>query len=249
MHVSASKQVVLTVSRQLGSGGSFVGQEVARRLGFFYADRAIIREAAETLSVKEETVEAHEESVPSFWQAFLSSACIYPDLYVPPVMLLPTENDFFRTESEVIKRVAGERDAVIIGRCGFHVLRDHPGRISVFLHAPLDFRIARYQSVYRSTTEEAEKVVRQCDRERANYCRHFTGCDLVDARNYDLSIDTSRLDHLDQAVALILRYVACNRSRVHRFRVQGYSNFVASRPRAPGNAGLRTRPSTKPPPA
>lgn len=199
--------VVITVSRQLGSGGSYVGQEVAKKLRFFYADRAIIQEVARKLSVKEEAVEEREESVPSLWKAFLSSACIYPDLYVPPVMLIPTDHDFFLAQSDVIQRLAAERNAVIIGRCGFHVLRKHPGRISVFLYADRAFRVERYRMIYKTTEEEAEKTVARCDKERGNYFRNYTGHEMTDAQNFDLSIDTSRLKHLDDAVALILDYV------------------------------------------
>jgi len=200
-------KILITVSRQLGSGGSYVGQEVAKKCGVFYADRTIIQEAAKKLSVKEETVAEREESVPSLWRAFLSSACIYPDLYVPPVMLLPTDHDFFLAESDVIKRVADERSAVIIGRCGFHILRDYPDRISVFIHADRAFRVERYRTIYKTTEEDAAKIVARCDKERANYFRNYTGCDMTDAQNYDLAIDTSQLKHLDDAVALILRYV------------------------------------------
>ncbi len=201
------EKFVVTISRQLGSGGAYIGQQLAKRLGVFYADREIINRAAEHLSVKEKTIKEREETMPSFWRSFLSSAYVYPDLYVTPIMLVPTEYDFFLAESEVIKQIAAERSAVIIGRCGFHILRDHPNRISLFLHAPSEFRLIRYSKLYKEKQQDAEKTLAKGDKSRAQYCRNFTGCDHADARNYDLSVDTSRLDNLDRAVDVIMAYL------------------------------------------
>ena len=128
-------------------------------------------------------------------------------MVIPPAVLIPTDQSLFVAESAVIQRIAQEHSAVIIGRCGFHILRDHPNRISVFLHADRAYRVTRYAERYHATGLEADKAVAKLDKQRAEYCRLFTGCDSADARNYDLSIDTSRLENLDQAVALIVGYV------------------------------------------
>jgi cytidylate kinase len=202
-----NEKFVITISRELGCGGAYVGQQLAKKLGVFYADREIITRTAEQLSVKAATVEKHEETIPSFWNTFINSPCVYPDLYVPPVMLAPTEYDLFVAESDVIKRIAAERSVVIIGRCAFHVLGDHPQRVSVYLHAAPEFRIARYAKLYNVSLAEAEKTVAKCDKERAHYCKNFTGRVASDARNYDLSIDTARLDTLDKAVEFVLDYM------------------------------------------
>ncbi len=198
---------VITVSRQFACGGSYIGQQLAKRLGVFYADRAIIRGAADKLSVKDKTVAEREEAVPGFWSSFVNATCIYPDIYVPPVMLGPTDYELFMAESEVIRRLAAERAAVIIGRLAFHVLRDHPARISVYLYANADFRAERYAKNYNVALEEAHKAVAKYDRQRKHYCKTFAGVDPADARNYDLAIDTARIGSLDKAVDLILSYL------------------------------------------
>ena len=204
-------KIIITISRLIGSGGSYIGQQLAQKLGLFYADREIIRKAAEQLSVKEGEVEKFEESRSTFWNTFLNSPCILPEMYIPPAILIPTDQSLFVAESAVIQRIAKEHSAVIIGRCGFHILRDNPNRISVFLHADRAYRVARYAERYHATGPEADKAVTKFDKQRAEYCRLFTGCDSTDARNYDLSIDTSRLDNLDQAVDLITSYVGLRR--------------------------------------
>lgn len=205
--MNRNEKFVITVSRQLGSGGSYVGQALAKKLQVFYADREVINKVAEKLSVKEETVEMRDEVIPSFWNSFMNSPFIYPDLYVAPGMIAPTEYDLFVAESEVIKRIASERSAVIIGRCAFHILRDHPQRTSIFLHADLEFRIERYAKLFNVPRDEAKKTIAKCDKERAKYAKSFTGCVATDARNYDIAIDTSRLDNLDKAVDLVLDYM------------------------------------------
>ena len=205
--MNRNEKFVITISRQLGSGGAYVGQQLAKKLAVFYADREVINKVAEKLSVKEESVEMRDEVIPSFWNSFINSPFVYPDLYVAPGMIEPTEYDLFVAESEVIKRIAAEKSAVIIGRCAFHILRDHPQRISVFLHADLEFRIERYAKLFSVSPAEAKKTIAKSDKARAKYAKSFTGSVPSDARNYDLSIDTSRLDNLDKADELVLAYM------------------------------------------
>ncbi|MGI5867901.1 MAG: AAA family ATPase [Kiritimatiellia bacterium] len=200
-------KLVITISRQIGSGGAYIGRLLAKRLDMFYADRAIIRGAAEKLSVNDKAVAEREESVPGFWSSFVNATCLYPDLYVPPVMLAPSDYELFMAESEVIRRLAAERSVVIIGRLGFDVLKDHPARISVFLHASLDFRIERYARLYEVSAKEAKKAVVKNDRQRKRYCRMFASVDPCNATNYDLSIDTERIGSLEKAAELILKYI------------------------------------------
>lgn len=205
--MNTEKQIVITVGRQLGSGGSYIAEEVAKRLGIFYADRSIIRGAAEKLTVQDHTVAEREESIPGFWSSFINTQCVYPELYVPPVVLAPTDFDLYTAESDVITRIAAERSAVILGRLAFHVLRNHPRRVSIYCHASLDYRIARYAQVYNTTEAEAKKQVVKCDKQRKQYCRMFANVDPFDARNYDLAIDTERAGSLDHVVEFILQYL------------------------------------------
>ncbi len=198
---------VISISRELGSGGAFVGQQLARKLGVAYADREIIRKAAEQLSVLEEDLETREEAVPSFWRSLMQTSGITPDVYVPPKVLLPTNRELFEAESGIIEHIAREGSAVIIGRCGFHVLMEHQNHVSIFLHGDRGFRAERFQTLYQTTRETAETAIAKSDKDRALYCRTYTGKDWSDARNFNLSIDTSKLDGMDKVVDLILGYL------------------------------------------
>jgi cytidylate kinase len=198
---------VITISRQLGSGGAYVGQQLANNLNIFYADREIISQAAKQLSVLEEALESRNGKIISFWQSFLHLCTFIADPYTPPqIIIAPTDRELFKVETEIIERIAKERSAVIIGRCGSHILCEHPNHVSIFLHGDITFRKGRIQKLYNVSEEVAGKMIVQNDKERAYYNHTFTGKEWTDARQYDLSIDTSKIG-IDESVELILKYL------------------------------------------
>lgn len=198
---------VVTISRQLGSGGAYIGQQLARKLNIYYADRDIISKATELLSAVESDVESRDEKILSFWQSFLRLCELAPDVYIPPTRrITPTDLDVFKAEAEIIECIVKERSAVVMGRCGFHILREHPNRVSIFLHGDRAFRNARIRKLYDVSDRDAGKMISQSDKERAVYVNTFTGKEWTDARNYDVSIDTGRLG-VDKSVAFILKYL------------------------------------------
>ena len=198
--------LIITISRQLGSGGAYVGQALAKKLNISYADREIIDQAAKHYSVLGEDIESRDEKKLSFWQSFMRSLAVAPDAYVKPQALPPSDQALFKTESEIITRIAGERSAVIIGRCGSYILRRHPHHISLFLHADIPFRQNHLQQLYAVSPEAALKMIARSDRERALYHRTVTGQEWTDASRYDLAIDTGKTG-VDRCVEFILKYL------------------------------------------
>ena len=198
--------LVITISRQLGSGGAFVGQELAKALGISYADREIIDQAAQRLSMLDADLEKRDEKRLSFWQSFMCSLACTPEAYVKPQSLPPTDRELFKIESEIMLRIARERSVVIIGRCGAYVLKGHPRHVSIFLHADKEFRQKRLEQFYGVSPDEALKLTAQSDKERALYHRTLTGEKWTDASRYDLVINTGKTG-LDGCVGLILKYL------------------------------------------
>jgi len=201
-----TKPFIVTINRQLGSGGAYIGQQLADKLGIFYADREIIRHAAKELSVMEEDIDFREEKVPSFWESLFQSSALNAEIYVSQRSMPPTSCELFEAEANVIKHIAKEKSAVIIGRCGFYVLQNYPDLVKVFLHASMEFRSNRIQRIYEISKEAADKLVVQNDKERTSYCKKYSGKEWGSARNYDLCIDTSKVD-VDKTVELILSYL------------------------------------------
>lgn len=200
-----NSQIVITISRQLGSGGAYIGQQLAKKLDIFYLDREIIKMAAKDLSVLEDELVQRDEKIRSFWQSvFQSGGYTGSDAYIPPQIFVPTDKDIFEAEAEIIKLIANDHSAVIIGRCGSHILRAFPNHISIFLHADLESREGRIKKLYNISQEVSSKMITKSDRERSRYHHKITGKEWTDARQYDLSIDTSKIG-IDNSVQFILK--------------------------------------------
>ncbi len=136
-----TRPLVITISRQFGSGGAYIGQQLAKKLKIFYADREIVARAAKQLSLLENTLDSRDEKVLSFWQSFLRFGTFAPDVYIPQRIEEPTDYELFKVESGIIERIVKEHSAVIIGRCGFHIFRDYPNHVSLFLHADMALQV------------------------------------------------------------------------------------------------------------
>lgn len=199
--------IVITISRQLGSGGAFLGQQLAEDLGILYLDRQIVREAGKKLHVLEKSLESRDEKRTSFWESVLQSYALHPSgIYMPPEINITSDRNLFKAESEIIQEVAKEHSAVIIGRGGFYLLRDHPQHFSIFLHAGPAFRQQRIEELYKLSAVEAKRLIEKNDQDRADYLKVLTGKNWLDAGNYHLCIDTGIIG-FDQAKEIILSCV------------------------------------------
>ena len=188
--------VVITIARELGSGGSYIGQQVARRLGYAYIDRQILQQAARDLGLKETELEGRDERVQSFWDKLISVFALgsVDAIYTPPPRWVSDEQ-LVETEQRLICELAVKGPCVVLGRGGFHLLRGRAKLLNVFVHAPLSFRIQRVMNVYRvNSKREAAEMIDRSDQERTRYIKSFTGFDQFDARNYHITIDTGLVD-------------------------------------------------------
>jgi cytidylate kinase len=188
--------VVITIARELGSGGSYIGKQVARRLGYAYIDRQVLQQAARELGVEETELEGRDERVQSFWDRLISVFALggVDGIYTPPRRWVSDEQ-LAETEQRLICELAVKGPCVVLGRGGFHLLRGRAKLLNVFVHAPLSFRIQRVMSIYRiNSKREAVEMIDRSDQERARYIKSFTGFDQFDARNYHITIDTGLVD-------------------------------------------------------
>jgi len=188
--------IVITVARELGSGGSYVGQQVARRLGYAYIDREILQQAGKELGLDETELEGRDERLQSFWDKLISVFALggVDGIYAPPPRWVSDEQ-LVETERRLICELAAKGSCVVLGRGGFHLLRGRAKLLNVFVHAPLSFRIQRVMSIYRAKSKrEAAEMIDRSDQERTRYIQFFTGLDRFDARNYHITIDTGLID-------------------------------------------------------
>ena len=209
-------RLLITISRQFASGGALLGQALARRLGFAYFDREILRQAAEQLGQEEAMLAKREERLQGFFEKF-----VQPFMYgspeaaymPPPIRAGIDDRALFEAEAEAIRMFAARFDAVIVGRCGFHVLRDEPGLVNVFIHAKAKFRVEHASEAYGMGPEEAGALVEKTDREREKFVEAMTGIDWADARNYHIAMDSGKTG-FKTAEEIIVLQVQQVRSRI-----------------------------------
>ncbi len=207
---------VITISRQFGSAGVPVGKNLAERFDAELLDRAIVAQVAVRAGVPEAEIESYDERLPSFWQrvtSALASGSPEPQVAsVPYGEQLPATSMHERLNEVtrlVIEEAAQRGNAVIVGRGGAWILGKRPDVLHVQLHASMDARVryllSRVEEIPPDARPEEKSLRELCksvDAARAEYVRRLFGVDWLDARSYDLAIDTGRLG-VDRTVELI----------------------------------------------
>ena len=185
---------VITIARQLGAGGGAVARLLADRLGWRLLDRALVERIAEDLQVAPEQVEACDERVETFVERlgqYLSEG--FPEALPYPVVPPVSPELAARAAQRIVRAVANEGPAVIVGHGAQCALRDDPRALHVLLHAPRAVRVARAQERFGATERVAAERIRQSDADRRRYIREHFDCEWLDPTLYHLCIDTGRL--------------------------------------------------------
>jgi len=200
----------VAISRQRGSGGSFIGQRVAERLGRRYIDRELLRVAAEYLK----NCDAAAVRTPSsFWSLIERALALgaADGVYCAPSVMDDYEAEVFEVENKLLREIVDARAAVIVGRGAAQTLRHRPDVITVFVHAPEAWRIDRVQQVYSmGNRDAARQAVLKSDRDRGRMIRTVADLDWTDVRSYDLAVNSATMG-FDAAVELIEAAVASRR--------------------------------------
>ncbi|HUR35464.1 MAG TPA: cytidylate kinase-like family protein [Vicinamibacterales bacterium] len=200
---------IIAVSRQFGSGGARIGRAVAQALGFQYADREILAEAARRLNVQASVLEPLEERSASVWERMGSLFALgAPDTpFVPPTLPSVDESRLFEVERPIIRGIAARGNAVIVGRGAAHILGASRDVLRVFLHAPLQERVSLAMEEYGFTERtQAEAVVRESDSARAKFVKALTGRSWCDSTLYDITMDTNVVG-VERAVEILVELV------------------------------------------
>ena len=186
--------IVITISRQMGSGGSYIGYSAAKELGFKYIDREILRQAAERLGTDTGALENLDERSPALIETIMRGFSFgMPEISAPLPQGRPVDHrELFAVECKIMNEIADRYSAVIVGRGGFYALKNRPEVIRVFIHAPLEFRIERIMKAHNiKDKKEVQTRVKESDHIRAKFIRDMAGVDWRDARNYQFCIDSS----------------------------------------------------------
>jgi cytidylate kinase len=186
----------VTIARQFGSGGSYLAQRLAHRLGFAYLDHQILEQAARELDMSDSELARREERTQSFWAKLLQAfATGCPeDIQSPPALRLVSDEELIAAEHKVLLRLAARGSCVIVGRCAFRRLQGRARLINIFVHAGHDYRIRRVIEIYHAPDQEAaQEMIERTDNDRRRYIQKVCGTSWYDARNYHLTVDISRI--------------------------------------------------------
>ena len=196
--------VTITISRQMGSGGSYIGRLVARRLGFRYLDKEILYEAARRLGTDEKFLADRDQKSSGFLDNFLRTLPYGTvPVVIPPVGPPISDSELFSLECTIMEEIARRESSVIVGRGAFQVLKGLPGTVRIFMHAPLEFRTNRIMQVQDITdARQAESRLNESDQQRSKFVWDRLHVRWADATNYHFCVDTSIMD-FDAIVQLI----------------------------------------------
>ncbi len=212
--MNKNEKFVITINRELGSGGRTVGEKLAEKLGVSFYDKAVIMGLEEKYHLTVDEIEKMRNKKHHWWSDFklvtgigeglVSSSRLISEVGKEPDVL--TTETMFKAESEILEDIAEVESCVIAGRSGFYVFRNHPNHLRVMIQASLPFRIKRLVRKKGITEEEARKIIEKVDKMRENYVKKFTGTTRYDTRNYDIVISADGKTE-DQIVDQILLYI------------------------------------------
>lgn len=191
-------KIIIAIGRSKGSGGQYIGELLAERLGIKCYDREILNETARESGFAKEFIEQYEEKKPS---SLLYSLAMGTTMYNQPL-----QQQLFISQAKVIKEIAARESCIFIGRCADYVLRDEPDLLSVFVHAPIQDCVKRVKLTSDIPQPEAELMIKQTNKSRAEYYRYFTDRIWGNYKNYHLSLNSSDLT-AEGAADLILEYL------------------------------------------
>lgn len=206
---------VITLSREVGSGGRTIGRKLAERLGVRFSDKELVDALQAKLNLTAERIEEMKGKKKRWLDDFIQLVAPVPmsgmivdgdSDYITEYNLSKDVNDVFEAEKEILNGIADEGSCVIAGRSGFFVLKNRPNKVDILITASRENRIARIMRKQNLSREQAEDVINSVDKARDNYVKRYTGLSRYDARNYHIVLNMDYLTE-DKAVDLIMSYL------------------------------------------
>ncbi len=200
--------MVITIGREFGSGGKYIGEQLAKELNVKFYDREILERLSKEEHIDIRLLEKVDESNKnSFWYA-LATASMSATNQVNSIAELPMNDRAFIETSRMIEKIAKEDNCVIIGRCSNVILRNHPKSIHVFIYSSNEeFKVKRKVEFEGLDEKKAIKTMRKKDKERASHYQYYTNEKWGARSGYDILIDTAKTG-VDGAVELLKQYIS-----------------------------------------
>ena len=190
---------IITISREFGSGGRFIGEEVAKKLGIAYYDKNIIGQIAEKSGLSPEYIQENAELSPK--KGLFAYAFSGRDITGKSV-----EDMVYEVQKNIILELAEKEPCVIIGRNADYILKDRDDVLNVFIHGDMPEKIKRITGLYNVKEKEAVKMMADTDKRRRTNYNFYTDQNWGKASNYTLCLNSSQLGY-DRCEMIIMECV------------------------------------------
>lgn len=188
---------IITISREFGSGGRFIGEETAKRLGIAFYDREIITKVADDLGLSEKYVADRGEYAPS--KNIFSYAFIGRDINGNSIA-----DQIYSYQQKIIKELAAKEPCIIVGRSADYILSGRDDVLNVFIQGNKADKIVRIKGIYSKSDDEAAKMIKDTDKKRSVNYRYCTDQEWGSRKNYDIVLNSSTLGY-DNCIDVISR--------------------------------------------
>lgn len=188
---------IITISREFGSGGRFIGEETAKKLGIAFYDREIITKVADDLGLSEKYVADRGEYAPS--KNIFSYAFIGRDINGNSIA-----DQIYSYQQKIIKELAANEPCIIVGRSADYILSGRDDVLNVFIQGNKADKIVRIKEIYSKSDDEAAKMIKDTDKKRSVNYRYCTDQEWGSRKNYDIVLNSSTLGY-DNCIDVISR--------------------------------------------
>ena len=206
--MNKNERFVITINREVGTGGRTVGRKLAEKLGVNYYDKAIVEGLTKKYGLTIERIEEIKAEKMSWWNDISSYYKTLVDSAALPMeaeAILDNAN-MFKAEKRILEELAEQASCVVAGRTGFMVFRQWPNHLNIFIQASLEYRIERVMRRQNVSEKEARDIIAKMDKSRETYIKKYEDTSRYDTRNYQLVISMDDLTE-DDAVEVIMNYI------------------------------------------
>ena len=211
--MNKNERFVITINREVGSGGRTVGRILAEKLGVPYYDKALTKPLEEKFNLSKDQIEQLKGNNRSWWEEIKrvlilgEVAANSSEYYDEEKNRLVTSEAVLKAEKEILYSIAIKESCVIAGRSAFFAMNGFPNHLNILIQASMEYRLNRVMEKQKLTEKEAKKVIKEVDETREEYLKNNAGTSRYDTRNYDLVIKMDGSKTEEEVANAILAFI------------------------------------------
>ena len=206
--MNKNEKFVITINREVGTGGRTIGRKLAEKLSVKYCDKAIVDGLTQKFGLNIQRIEEIKAQKKSWWNDINNYYNILVNSTSQPMEAeVKIDNaSMFETEKHILQEIATQTSCVIAGRTGFMIFREWPNHLNIFIQASMEHRVQRIMRRQNVDENEARDIIARLDKSRETYIKKYEDTSRYDTRNYQLVISMDDLSE-DDAVDVIMSYI------------------------------------------